>query len=125
MGADWVCECSEDFGPCEYHCDTLVQRAGASSRTADELAMVFVDDLLELGAKLTDHRDLLLYGEAEKALEDGRDKVSGCAWIEDPDIAQGLVELGERLEQTLEDVWVFRDDGYVIVRPHNDCPLVR
>lgn len=45
---DWTCDCSEDFGPCELHCDVLVSREGASMRSADELSALFVDDVADL-----------------------------------------------------------------------------
>ncbi len=42
------CDCTEDYGPCESHSVTLVSREGASTRTADELAAVFLDDVRDL-----------------------------------------------------------------------------
>jgi hypothetical protein len=38
-------ECSEDYGPCEDHCEVVIVREGASSRTADDLAATFVEDV--------------------------------------------------------------------------------
>lgn len=116
------CECSEDFGPCEQHCDLLVQRAGASTRTADELALILIEDLAELGVvKLTDDDKAWLV-EVWAALE--RERHLGVAWLNDPDMSQALHDESTRFENNADGVWVIRDDGYTIIRPHDDCPLL-
>ena len=118
-----VCECSEDFGPCETHGDTLVIREGASLHTADELTMIEIGDWLDVGANIS------VWGRAElarleSALEDSRDPVSGTAWFADEDDADSARSLAWQLENDQADVWIIREDGYVMVRPHADCPLL-
>ena len=117
------CECSEEFGPCEQHGEQLAQREGASTRTGDELTMVLIDDLQSVGAELS------VWGKQEltrleSALEASRDPVSGCAWFNDPDDADAAVSLADQLEAYVADLWVIHDDGYRIVRPSKDCPLL-
>lgn len=117
-----TCECSEEFGPCEDHGETLVVREGASLHTADELSMILIDDLVSVGAELSP------WGRTERdrlsaALEASRDNVSGTAWFADPDDADAAHSLADQLEGYVADLWIIRDDGYRIVRPHADCPL--
>lgn len=109
------CDCTDDYGPCERHGETLAQRAGASNRTADELARVFIDDAVGLGAELSP------YGAAELAAID--DAWDGDGWCDDPDVAERLHDLAHQVESYLADLVVIWNDGYVIVRPTADCPL--
>lgn len=46
VGRFWVCDCSEDYGPCATHSEEIAQRVGSSNRSADELCAVFVSDAL-------------------------------------------------------------------------------
>lgn len=118
-----TCECSDEYGPCEQHGDTLVVREGASQRTGDEVTMVLISDLTEVGAALS-AADKAEYERLMLALDDARDSASGCAWFSDSDDADSANDLAQRVESGLSDLWVIRDDGYRIVRPHADCPLV-
>jgi hypothetical protein len=112
-----TCDCSDEYGPCEQHCELLVVREGASLRTADELALVRCDDIIDVGdfpeadARRGDLARLWA------ALELSRTPGSGCAWFCDPDDAEEAHELAARMEDDLpEDVRVYVDDGYRIVR---------
>lgn len=128
-----VCDCSEDYGPCEDHAEVLAQRAGASTRTADDLAYVFLTDVLAIAedpdiwqgydADMSHRRDKLaamvkFWGD--DALWDDN---YGCRWLkydeessfdhrdalyDDQMVAEGLLfDLG------LNAWW---EDGYRIVR---------
>ncbi len=115
MMSDWQCECSFDDGPCEDHGELLVQRAGASNRTADELLQVFIADAMDLGAELSPYGQQV-YDEACQALGEDR-------WITDRDLAEALDHLAFQVESYLADLVVTWEDGYTIVRPSEDCPL--
>ena len=112
-------ECSEEYGPCEQHGDTLVQREGASLRTGDELALLYLDDMESLG-----QGDLSPYGadvraRAEAALEANRSPRSGTAWIDDSDLVDELNDVVYQVESA-SDYLTYWDDGYRIVRPSDD-----
>lgn len=115
---DIQCECSEEYGPCEQHGTVLAQREGASSRTADELTYVYVLDCFAiLEQEPTPYAaDVLARAEAQM---DG----AGGGWIDDPDLADELRDVAWQLESTIG-AWTFWDDGYRIVEPTEDCPLV-
>ena len=102
------CECNEDFGPCEMHCDILAQREGASLRTGDELALVFIDDALDIDADVLSPYGREVYNEATEALSKERH-------IEDADLAEALHDLARQVESHLG-LWVTWEDGYVIAR---------
>ncbi len=128
----YVCECSEEYGPCEDHATLLVNREGASTRTADALAYVFLDDVATMFANgaldvevltaeqwssLTDMTHI--YGAGAEWTREGSD-----GWLDDPDVAQALHDDVTMVETWLpEGVWVMWEDGYRIVRVHDDCPL--
>lgn len=118
-----LCDCSEDFGPCEDHSTVLVVREGASTRTADESALQLVEDLRDCGVKLADD-DSAEFDRLTSALEDSRDAHSGVAWFDVDSDRDSARELADRIEQSADGLWVSHDDGYVIARPHDDCPLV-
>lgn len=117
-----MCECSEEYGPCEDHGEVLVQRAGAAVRTADDLTLVLIGDLIGCGAELSAYGRLELE-RLERVAEKCRDRVSGCMWFDDPDDAESACDLAWQLENYVADLVVLHDDGYVIVRPSDDCPL--
>lgn len=110
-----TCECSEDYGPCELHCDTLVIREGASQRTGDEITLLKIDDLVDCGVTLSPEDE----AERERLSHALTDR-----WFEDADDAEAAEDLLTRVESNASDVWLISDDGYTIVRPHADCPLV-
>ena len=125
MGASWApswdCECSDEYGPCEDHGETLVQREGASARTADELMLVLCHDLVDLGAQLSPYGANVL-ARADKYAEQCRSK-TGTMWFKDEgETYDSLVTLADQLEVDAE-VSVWMDDGYRIVRATADCPL--
>lgn len=117
-----TCECSDEYGPCERHGETLVVREGASQRTADDLTLVLIDDLLACGAELSAMGRFTL-DELTAAAERDRDPVSGCMWFADSDVADAARDLAWQLENYVADLWVIHEDGYRIVRPSDDCPL--
>ncbi len=113
------CECSEEYGPCERHGELLAQRDGASSRTADELTLVLIDDLISVGAELSPWgKDIVEQAEAQL-----NDDPIDSRWLEDPDLVDALMDVADQAEAYVADLWVIRDDGYRIVRPLADCPL--
>jgi hypothetical protein len=119
---EMTCDCSDEHGPCEQHGDVLVAREGASLHTADELAIIEIGDLVSLGAELS------VWGRAEYVrlavqLEADRDATSGVAWFSDPDDGEAARALADQLESYVADLWIVHDDGYRIVRAHDDCPL--
>jgi hypothetical protein len=117
------CDCSEEYGPCEIHCEVLVQREGASCRTADELMLVLCHDLVDLGAELSPYGAKVL-ANADAYADGCRDQsASGSVWFEDDGTTlDQLVSLADQLEVDAE-VSVFMEDGYRIVRATADCPL--
>lgn len=112
------CDCSEDFGPCEQHCEVLVSREGASLRTSDELLSVFIEDAVALGAALSP------YGKDIQFRADAAMYVPGpmSNWL--PDNEEGY-ELRDALQTVANQVEtelytlgysVYWEDGYQIVR---------
>lgn len=110
-----TCDCTDEYGPCEDHGTVLAQREGASLRSADELAVVYLDDALGI-----DPDCLSPYGRQVKA--DAEAGFDG-SWIGDPDLADALRDVVSQVESHL-DAWTVWNDGYVIVKPSADCPLV-
>lgn len=103
------CECSEDFGPCELHCEYLVTREGASLRTADELCLLFLEDAgsLEPLAIPMSARELVL--ECEEDMQE-----SGSSWLTDVDLADALRDTVQVVESRMTHS-VYWEDGYVIL----------
>lgn len=119
------CDCSDEYGPCENHAEILVVREGASTRTADELVWQLIDDLVYLGGELSPWgREV--FDEAASALFEEDYGSPGVNWI-DPatheGLAQSLYDVAWQLESSMPDLVVSHNDGYVIMRPHDDCPL--
>lgn len=110
MSGDWSCgECSEDYGPCESHCEVLAQRDGAHSRTADELALCFISDARALGACMSRTGEL----DLESLVWEGSWLAEGHSDV--------LYELSNQIEQDLYSVdggpfSIVWDDGYIISR---------
>lgn len=115
------CLCSED-GPCEAHADFLVIREGASLHTGDELTLLLVTDLVDCGVILSE-ADADELKRLEAALEADWNPESGTSWFSDRDNAEAAEDLASRVESEGGDLWVMHNDGYVIARPHDDCPL--
>jgi hypothetical protein len=128
--AEWAAEqskcdelygpCSDEYGPCEAHGWVLVQREGASTRTADELVWQYAQDTADLledlgGIVLQTDRDILF--DAWELLE--RNRRHGVAWLpeDDCETLDELVRLGDALSVGLAEhnVYAFHDDGYRIV----------
>jgi hypothetical protein len=111
------CECSDEYGPCEAHGTVLAQRVGASSRSADELTRVYLEDARDIdGAILSPYGVGVLARVSDPAAWEG-------SWLADPALADELRDVAWQVEAAL-DAWTVWDDGYVIVRPSTDCPLV-
>lgn len=106
------CGCSEEYGPCEEHADVLVIRQGAALHTADELSLLLVSDLIDCGVKLSEI-DMVTYSYLDDALTNAYDND-----------AQDASDLAQMVEQDSDGLWIAHDDGYVISRPHDDCPLL-
>lgn len=95
--------------------EPIIVREGASVRTADELALTFVDDAVSLGAKLS------AYGKnvrarVEDRLEENRSPRSGVAWLDNDTLATELHWLVTEMETELSTLGyvVEWEDGYVI-----------
>lgn len=138
-----VCECSEEYGPCEAHSEVLAQRDGASTRTADELLAVFIGDAEGIiGRPITEHDASAVADAYWRAA----DNDGGWVPLDGPPIGIGGTLIGtgaygpairvctdligmEDLAEALHDaatygaegalpadVWVRWEDGYVISR---------
>lgn len=113
------CECSEEFGPCENHSELKISREGASLRTADDLALVFLQDCLELGVETTPWGKEVI-AKAEAALT--ANESMGVRWLPDTDEGSGIRDdmatLEWQLESELSELGfsVYREDGYRIVK---------
>lgn len=116
------CTCTDEYGPCEFHGDTIVVREGASSRTADDLRHTFLTDVVSvIGEWPSDE-----YREATtrigNALADN--ERHGVRWLPDdsPDdnypLSDELGDLTTTAEGHLASAGysVFWEDGYRIVR---------
>lgn len=128
------CECSEDYGPCEEHGTAVVIRQGASTRTADELLLLFVEDasliLHDVGVELSPWADDVIH-RAHGAL-DAVDEFTHCAWL--PEGTYGdrlrdeLTTLANQVEVDMGTLdiphFTYWNDGYWIVRVHENCPLL-
>lgn len=128
-----TCECDDEYGPCELHGTVLVQREGASTRTADESAVQYAEDaadlLDEVGGAVEGVRevDREVIAEAWELLEGARRR--GVAWFPEDDAGEMLdtiLRVGDALESDLHALgyWTFRDDGYWVVKLSEDCPLL-
>lgn len=110
------CECSEEFGPCEQHCEVLVSREGASLRTGDELAVQFIDDAVSLGVELSPWGKSVLQ-RAKKLLADNESM--GAAWLPEgtdgDEVRDDMQTLEWQVKAELEPA-VYREDGYRIVK---------
>lgn len=102
------CECSEEYGPCESHCDVLAQREGASLRTGDELIALYLDDALSI-----DPECLSPYGRDVKARVDAA--LAESSWLDDSDLGDELYSVRDQVESSLDAV-TYWDDGYRIVK---------
>jgi hypothetical protein len=115
------CECSDEYGPCEAHGETVVIREGASLRSADELCHEFLGDVASVLRSWPSDE----YREAETRLGNALADSDG-SWFDDPDDADECRDLVTNGEAALGDAgyMVIWDDGYRIVRPYAWCPLL-
>lgn len=116
------CECSDEYGPCEDHGTVLAQYEGASTRTADELTYIYVLECFTiLGQDLTPVAQEIMDAVAAAGGDSG--------WIDtgnqdaDAELSDALRDLAWQMESTIG-AWTFWDDGFRIVEPSEDCPLV-
>jgi hypothetical protein len=115
------CECSEEYGPCEQHGTVLAQYDGASTRTADELTYIYVEECFAI----LDQQPTPVAADILRRVDEdwaAQQDTYGVNWISDPDLADELRDLAWQLESTIG-AWTYWDDGFVIVEPTNDCPL--
>ena len=117
------CECSEEYGPCEDHAETLVVREGASCRTADEVQLQLCTDLADL---ITGEGRALPEGVAAtlelwwEQCEDRRHM--GVSWFTDNDDDNAvvsfdeLIDMSDKLSGELPDLQIWQEDGYRITR---------
>lgn len=115
-GPEWECKCSEEYGPCEEHGETIVQREGASTYTPTELLALFADDSTTIGTELSPW-GLALIREARTMTDEHR-----AGLLDD------LATLANQVECDLATLdapcFTYWDDGYRIVRVLEGCPLV-
>lgn len=110
MNVEWLCDCSEDMGPCESHMDVVVMREGASLRSADELSALFIEDAVSVGASLSPYGEDIRRRIGETEAWEG-------SWLRDPDLADAMRDMTTELETDIYTVGGFHvrwDDGYVI-----------
>lgn len=117
------CQCNEEYGPCEDHADVLVIREGASLHTADELTMLLVEDLIQCGAKF-DAKQKAEHCRLDDALTNAYDPATGTAWFSEDTDRDDALALATEIESSADGLYVVHEDGYVISRPHADCPLI-
>jgi hypothetical protein len=112
------CYCSEEFGPCDLHCEVLVSREGASHRTSDELLSVFIDDAVALGAAISSYgRDIV--SRADSAMQ-----VDGpmSNWLPDTEegyeLRDALQTVANQMETELYTLGysIYWEDGYRVVK---------
>jgi len=104
------CEICGDEG--EHEHEAVVIREGASTRTADELDLQVIDDLVSLGAELSPWgADVLAKVRAALDASD-----SPTAWLEDDGLRDDLDSLASQVECSMTDHVVIWEDGYVIYR---------
>jgi hypothetical protein len=92
-------------------------------RTADQSNMQLIEDLIGCGVKLTDDQ-AKEYSRLDDALTNAYDSYTGTAWFLEDEDQEAAEELSREVEQSAEGLYVDHDDGYTIVRPHDDCPLL-
>lgn len=120
------CDCSEEYGPCEEHGEVIVQREGASTRTADDLLLLFCEDAAAVLREVTGENRLSPWGrstlDAAEELLSENDHY-GCRWFPEDDadhMVNSLEMVRSQMESelaTLDDpIETFWDDGYCIVR---------
>jgi hypothetical protein len=122
---DIDCDCTDE-GPCENHCEVLAQREGASTRTADELLTVFIEDAVGIDPTVLSPYGRDVLDRANAALEAERSPHSGVAWLPMDDegaLADELASVAGQVESVL-DARVYWADGFSIVRLTDDCPLL-
>jgi hypothetical protein len=129
-----TCDCSDDYGPCEQHGTVVVQREGASLRTADDLLLLFCEDADAVLWERTGEPRISPWGRAviaqsERALN-ANDPGNGCRWFspEDERLRDDLVTLQSQLESELasldQPINVVWEDGYVFYEVADSCPLL-
>lgn len=126
----YECDCSEEYGPCEDHSEVLAQREGASARTADELAFVFLDDVLaivqssddvtKMQVRADDYRRLrndVAYWSEDEHWTDNH----GVRWLDvdrDVNAPDRLMDALYHAASVLSDIDLMSwwEDGYMIAR---------
>lgn len=119
--SDDPCDCSEEYGPCERHAIIHAQREGASQRTADELTLCLVGDLVAIH-EATDGRfgaELSPWGaEVVERCAAWLDGSMDHRWLDDEhddDLADSLRDVAFQCENG-SGLWITHDDGYVIAQ---------
>lgn len=118
------CDCSDEYGPCEAHGVTLVQREGASTRTADDLLVTFLEDARDIDPSCLAPYGLDVLARARQNLNDNESL--GVAWFSNDEEGAALHDevrsVVDQVESHLDAV-TYWEDGYRIVRMSEDCPL--
>jgi len=131
MDSNCKCECDEEYGPCEEHGNAVVVREGASTRTADDLLLLFCEDaaavLLDAtGEDRTTPWARSLMADAELMLADNASM--GVRWLPEEDQngetrdawIDALMTLRDEMEAELSTLdaphFTYWNDGYVIYR---------
>lgn len=117
MSDNYDCDCSPESGPCEEHGRILFQREGAALRTAEELAIQYIDDALTIDSEI-----LAPYGRevVRQARAAGRD-----VFLLDG-LADELFDVEYQVENNLAgvhrngyNIMTVREDGYTIYDVHS------
>ncbi len=109
-----TCGCTDEYGPCEEHGQVLVQREGAALRSADQLALQYIDDVVQLDgvSKVLSAAGLDTVRRAEVDLG-----MTGESWFSDADLSQEVHDLVHQVENNIgPDYQTYWDDGLRIVR---------
>lgn len=125
------CECSKEYGPCEEHGEAVVIREGASTRTADDLLLVYVEDAVHLLHDV----DPSYYPTpwARHVVDRVRVQLHenddyGCRWLSSDRLRDELSTLADQVECDLSTLntphFTYWEDGYVIYALADDCPLL-
>lgn len=108
-----TCDCSEEYGPCEWHGENVITREGASLRSGDELGHLFLSDVASACQAWPSEEFRSEEIRLGNALAD-----SGGTWFDDPDDGDALQDMIRTAESFLSDhgLSVWWQDGYRIAR---------
>lgn len=129
-GVQIECDCTEEYGPCEEHGVTVVQREGASTRTADELVICYIEDAWVIGVEVSPWGQDVI--DRANLMMPEVDEFAHTAWL--PTSTEGdrmrdeLMTLADQVESDMACMdaphFTYWDDGYRVVRVLDGCLLL-